>query len=182
MAGDRIHIVLPKETSRPDDATYMQFKLDVDEHDWPPADWEAMWTRREDYRTYRVLSIPAFVHKIAVNDLVWSKTGPDHDVHFDHKLDSGGHSTVRVFMRADATNELIEQVIAEIRASGCEIQRTSWDAIIAVDIPTEEAFARLYEDCLIPRSDAGDLSVESACMTFGSAPDAWPPPQDDRGE
>jgi hypothetical protein len=172
MTRDRIYIVEPNPDARPEGAVYMQFQLETaDDHSWPPAEWESLWVRPEPgHRIYRVLSVPAFVTAIAVNDLVLGKPGPQGNIGFDRKIASGGHSTIRIFVNNDADEQLvtnrIASIIDDVTAAGCALQRTGWDLIIAVDIPTLEAYEHVYDDCLIPRGDAGELSVESACMTF----------------
>nr|WP_264050765.1 DUF4265 domain-containing protein [Mycolicibacterium wolinskyi] len=79
-----------------------------------------------------------------------------------------GHSTVRIFIDHQVDDEVLTERIADIvvGAAGSTVRRTGWDLILAVDIPTLAAYEHVYDDCLIPRGEAGELSVESACMTF----------------
>ncbi|MGJ6127243.1 DUF4265 domain-containing protein [Mycolicibacterium sp. Y3] len=167
MSGERIFILEPNPSTRPEGSRYLQFKLDVDDRGWPPADWESVWAQPDEaFFTYRIASIPAFVVDIAVGDLVQGKLGPDDDLHFDHKIKSGGHSTIRVYMDHELPDSRIAAVRAGVTSAGCTYQLTSWDAILAVDIPSETAYERLYSDCLIPYGEAGDLTVEKGCWTF----------------
>ncbi|MDX1870587.1 DUF4265 domain-containing protein [Mycolicibacterium sp. 120266] len=167
MPDNRIFVLEPHPSTRPEGARYLQFELAIDDDGWPPADWEAVWAQPDEaFFTYRVVSIPAFVFDIAVGDLVQGKLGPDDDLQFDHKISSGGHSTIRVYMHHELPDSTIAEVRAGVTASGCTYQLTSWDAILAVDIPTEKAYERLYSDVLIPQADAGHLTVEKGCWTF----------------
>ncbi|NIH93177.1 DUF4265 domain-containing protein [Mycolicibacterium fluoranthenivorans] len=174
MAHERIDILteVAVAATPPHGALSMLFKVDTDDdHSWPPADWEALWVRPEsDGQAYRILSIPLLVFGIAVDDLVLGTSGPEGNVVFDRKVESGGHSTIRIFIDHQAEEDIlsfrIAAIIDEVEAAGCVVRRTGWDLIVAVDIPTLDAYEHVYDDCLIPRGEAGELTVESACMTF----------------
>lgn len=174
MPHDRIDILteVAGVTTPPQGALSMLFKVDTDDHhSWPPADWEALWVRPQSHgQGYRVLSIPLLVFGIAVDDIVLGTAVPEGNMIFDRKVESGGHSTIRIFIDHQDEEDVISRRIAaitdEVQAAGCVVRRTGWDLIVAVDIPTLDAYEHVYDDCLIPRGEAGELTVESACMTF----------------
>lgn len=135
----------------------MRFKVDTDDnHSWPPANSETLWVMPEPQaRTYRILSIPVLANGIAIDDTVFGEVEPNGDLTFDRKYISGGHSTIRIFIdhQADENTltERITAIVSEIEDAGCTVRRTRWDLILAVDIPTLDAYEHVYDDCLIPR-------------------------------
>jgi len=171
MTCERFDTLGPPPGTRPRGALPMRFEVDTDdEHSWPPANSETLWVLPElEARTYRVLSIPVLADGIAVNDTVLGEFANDN-LMFDGKITSGGHSTIRIFIdhqvEEGVLTERIAAIISEVEAAGCTVRRSGWDLIVAVDIPTLDAYEHVYDDCLIPRGEAGELAVESACMTF----------------
>jgi hypothetical protein len=50
------------------------FKLQRDQDDYPPADWEWLWAKRVNVNTYKLDNVPFFAKGVGLGDIIAAKT------------------------------------------------------------------------------------------------------------
>jgi len=100
--------------SRADDLVKVVVKLEKDEDDYPPADYEGLWARALGEGLFQVDNIPFFAKGIAYGDIVSAVTEP-RELRFREK-------------EVSTVGALLEKL-------GCAIERSHIPGLISVDVP-----------------------------------------------
>lgn len=106
------------------------FRLERDEDGYPPEDVESMWAVPVQ-GGYRLDNIPFFARGVSAEDVV-SASEEGGVLYYTGLVNEGGHSTVRVLIWNQEETEAVRE---ELRAMGCDSERTNIPGLIAVDIP-----------------------------------------------
>jgi hypothetical protein len=143
------------------------FKLEKDEDDYPPADWEWMWASRVGDSTFKIDNIPFFAKGVSCDDIVTAEQ-INRELVFKELYEASGHSTVRVVVyREDRNDEELGKVVSDIRQSlqalGCATELSHIPNLVAVDIPPSvkyESVARFLSE----KENDGFLEYEEAAL------------------
>lgn len=133
--------------------------LEKDEDDYPPADYENLWTLPVGDGLFRVGNIPFFARSIALGDIV--SAVPEHQLlRFKEVVQPSGHSTIRLIIYNEAE---VPSVIEHFKRLGCEIERSHISGLIALDVPPSVPLAKLKNEFELGRTqDRWDY--EEACL------------------
>jgi len=107
--------------------------------DFPPVDWEHLWTVPCGVGQYEVDNIPFFATGISSGDVISAHTLDDHLI-YDQVVRYGGHSTVRVVMSEVDQKEKVRKALARL---GCEIEGSHLPKLFAVDVPALVNYAEV---------------------------------------
>jgi Domain of unknown function (DUF4265) len=143
------------------------FKLDRDQDDYPPADWEWMWASRVGESTFKIDNSPFFAKGISAGDIVAAEQ-TNGGLVFRDLIQPSGHSTVRVVVfRGDRNEEQVRALIAELRESlkalGCSTELSHIPNLFSVDIPPEVHYSSVSA-FLSQKEAVGILEYEEACV------------------
>ncbi len=143
------------------------FKLDRDQDDYPPADWEWMWASRVSDSTFKIDNSPFFAKGVSAGDIVAAEQTSGGLV-FRDLVQPSGHSTVRVVaIRGDRNEGQVQALVAELRESlkalGCSTELSHLPNLFSVDIPPEVDY-RSVSAFLSQKESEGILEYEEACL------------------
>jgi hypothetical protein len=114
--------------------------LEQEEEDYPPVDYEELWTTPLGEGLYRIESIPFFARGIARLDIV-SAAEEEEALIFQEVEEQSGHSTIRlVIYNADAVPAITER----FERLGC-LSETTFTKLVALDVPPDLALEELRE-------------------------------------
>jgi hypothetical protein len=144
---------------RIEDRVKVVVKLEKDEDDYPPADYEGLWTRPLGEGLFQIDNIPFFARGIAWGDIV-SALRVEQELRFQEVVKPSGHSTLRLIIHDEKD---IPSVQAWLEQRGCSIERSHIPGLIAVDVPPTVPMATLK-----PFLDEGEArerwGYEEACL------------------
>lgn len=107
--------------------------------DFPPADWEHLWTVPCGVGQYEVDNIPFFATGISSGDVISAHTQDDQLI-YDQVVRYGGHSTIRVAMFEVDQKEKIRKALARL---GCETEGSHLPQLFAIDVPALVNYAEV---------------------------------------
>lgn len=110
----------------------IHFHLGIPGDDYPSDGIETLWARRENDELI-IDSIPHYVRGVSYNDAVMADS-VDGKLVFKDVIRSGGHSTVRVTLINPHDKE---RVLNSLHRLGCATEVSSYESLIAVDIPPD---------------------------------------------
>ncbi len=106
--------------------------LEQEDDDYPPVDYEELWTTPLGEGLYRIENIPFFARGIARGDIV-SAVEEDGSLMFGEVVEQSGHSTIRLIIYNEyAVPAIIERFLNQ----GCEAE-TTFAKLVALDVPPE---------------------------------------------
>jgi hypothetical protein len=145
--------------SRADDLVKVVVKLERDEDDYPPADYEGLWARPLGEGLFQVDNIPFFAKGIAYGDIVSAVTEP-RELRFREVVRPSGHGTLRLIIYDEKE---VSTVSALLQKMGCAVERSHIPGLISVDVPPAVSLAVLK-----PILDEGEAQerwgYEEACL------------------
>ncbi|NMO14677.1 DUF4265 domain-containing protein [Pyxidicoccus fallax] len=135
------------------------FKLEKDEDDYPPADYEGLWARPLGAGLFQLDNVPFFARGVAYGDVV-SASSVEQELRFQEVVRPSGHSTLRLIVHDE---EDVPAVKALLEKLGCSIERSHIPGLISVDVPPQVSMAALK-----PVLDEGEAQerwgYEEACL------------------
>jgi hypothetical protein len=117
-------------------------KLERDEEEYPPVDWEELWAACLGEDKYRIDNIPFYAVGISSGDLVLA-VPRDNKLVVTEVVGTNGHSTVRVMIH---DKSLTAKIRDELKNAGCATELSNVPGFFSVDVPPEvdyPAIARL---------------------------------------
>lgn len=124
-----------------DELTKVVFSLE--ESDWHSHATESMWARSEGADRFRLENVPFYVYRVSYGDVVTTVT--EEGQRFFHGVsERSGHSTYRIFLTEEASEEGFDEYWSTLRSVGCTYERGT-DYLIAVDVPPEADIYEAYE-------------------------------------
>ncbi|MCY1079685.1 DUF4265 domain-containing protein [Archangium lansingense] len=134
------------------------FKLEKEEEDYPPVDYERLWARPLAEGLFEIDNIPFFVRGISVGDVVAAQQGQG-EVVFSELVRASGSSTLRVIV-FDATH--VEDVRSRLQALGCSTE-LNVSKMLGVDVPAKTDL-QAVRAWLMEKQSLGSLEFEDACI------------------
>lgn len=146
-------------TPHAEDRVKVVFKLEKDEDDYPPADYEGLWARPLGEGLFQIDNVPFFARGIAWGDIV-SALKLEKELRFLEVVNPSGHSTLRLIIHDEKD---IPSVKAMLEKLGCAVERSHIPGLISVDVPPTVPMATLK-----PFLDEGEAQerwgYEEACL------------------
>lgn len=147
-----------------DNLTKIVVRLEKDEDDYPPADYENLWVTVAGGGLYRVGNIPFFATGIALGDIVEAEP-EDGLLRFRKVVHPSGHSTIRVIVYDKGE---VAEVRELFKSMGCSIEQSHIPGLIALNVPPSISLARVQQT--LAEGEAQERwGYEEACL-------AEPPP------
>ena len=112
--------------------TRIFFKLEPDEHGWPPVGAESMWAVKVGENEYKIDNIPFYVRGISVGDIVSTKE-EDKVLYYNKLLKDSGNCTIRVFIQNENVKETEGFLRTFLKEKGAEIEGLN-EGFFAIDI------------------------------------------------
>lgn len=107
------------------------FKLEKDEDDYPPNEWESLWATEIGSGHYVIDNIPFFVRDVSCGDTV-SVIENNGELFFDDVVEESLNSVLRVIAYdPDHISELRERLLS----LKCESELSHIPNLIAVEVP-----------------------------------------------
>lgn len=132
--------------------------LEQDDEDYPPVDYEELWTTPLGEGLYRIENIPFFARGIARGDIV-SAAEEDEDLIFHEVAEQSGHSTIRLIVYNEyAVPAIVERFLDQ----GCDAE-TTFNKLVALDVPPEVSMETLKEKLDLGYTQ-GQWDYEEACI------------------
>ncbi|MDC0711105.1 DUF4265 domain-containing protein [Stigmatella sp. ncwal1] len=142
--GDRVKIVVA---------------LERDEDDYPPVEYENLWSTPVGKGLFRVDNIPFFAHSIALGDLV-AATPEGGALRFKEVVQASGHSTLRLIVYDEAE---VPKILEHFRQKGCLSERSHIPGLIALDVPPAVSLAGLQRELELGQAQER-WDYEEACI------------------
>jgi hypothetical protein len=146
-------------TPKADDRVKVVVKLEKDEDDYPPADYEGLWARPLGEGLFQIDNVPFFARSIANGDVV-SASHMEQQLRFLEVVKPSGHSTLRLIIHDEDDVPAVKALLEEL---GCSIERSHIPGLISVDVPPTVSMATLK-----PVLDEGEAQerwgYEEACL------------------
>lgn len=134
-------------------------RLEKDEDDYPPADYENLWAVPVSEGLFRIDNIPFFARSIALGDVVSAVTEQGL-LHFKEVVRPSGHSTLRIIVYDESG---VPAVLEHFIRLGCSGEGSHIPGLIALDVPPSVPM-----DVLRRELDAGQAQqrwdYEEACL------------------
>ncbi len=145
--------------SRSDDFVKVIVKLERDEDDYPPVDYEGLWARPLGEGLFQIDNVPFFATGIAFGDVV-SAVSEQQELRFREVVRPSGHSTLRLIVYDEKEVSSVQALLEKL---GCVIERSHIPGLISVDVPPTVSLAVLR-----PLLDEGEATerwgYEEACL------------------
>jgi hypothetical protein len=159
--------ILKRQKSLMEKMVKVGFRLERDQDNYPPADWEWLWASRVSDSTFKIDNIPFFAKLISYGDVVEVKQ-TNTGLIFNTLVQPSGHSTVRVIVhRRGRSDEQLQVVVEDVRvamrAMGCSVEKSHIPGLIAVDVPPEVNYQSVAA-FLSKKESEGLLGYEEACL------------------
>ncbi|MFY0572660.1 DUF4265 domain-containing protein [Archangium lansingense] len=146
-------------SSRGDERVKVVVKLEKDEDDYPPMDYEGLWALPVGEGLFQIDNVPFFAMGIAYGDIV-SATAEQHELRFREVVRPSGHSTLRLIIYDEKDIPSVRALLEEL---GCSIERSHIQGLISVDVPPTVSLAVLRKTL-----DEGEAQerwgYEEACL------------------
>ncbi len=134
-------------------------KLEKDEDDYPPTDYEGLWALPVEDGLFQINNIPFFAKGIACGDIV-SAVPEQRELRFQKVVRPSGHSTLRLIVHDEKDLLSVREFL---EGSGCAIERSHIPGLISVDVPPTVSL-----DVLRKTLDEGETQerwgYEEACL------------------
>ncbi|HEX5751251.1 MAG TPA: DUF4265 domain-containing protein [Archangium sp.] len=126
-------------SSSADGRVKIVFKLEKDEDDYPPLDYEGLWALPVGEGLFQIDNVPFFARGIAHGDIV-SAAPEQRELRFREVVRPSGHSTLRLIIYDEKD---IPSVRALLQEMGCSIEQSHIPGLISVDVPPTVSLAVL---------------------------------------
>ena len=111
--------------------------------DWHNHAYESMWALPLDHHRYQIQNVPFHAYGVSYDDVVIAKPNKDGELIVQGVPGRGGHSTYRVILNPDTTDQEFEGAWSKLAAIGSTYERAT-DQLIAIDIPPETDIYAAY--------------------------------------
>lgn len=132
--------------------------LEPDKENYPPVDYEELWTTPLGEGLYRIENIPFFARGLARGDIV-SAVEEDEDLIFQEVAEASGHSTVRLIIYNE---HAVPAIVERFLNQGCDAE-TTFNKLVALDVPPEVSLEDLKQRLDIGYAQ-GQWDYEEACI------------------
>jgi hypothetical protein len=142
-----------------DEMVKVVFKLEKDEDDYPPADYESVWALPVGEGLFQIDNIPFFATEIAIGDVV-SAIHDGGELRFQKVVQPSGHSTLRLIIYDKSEVPTVRRLLEE---RGCTSEGSHIPGLISVDVPPSVSLAELR--AMLDEGEAQERwGYEEACL------------------
>ena len=146
-------------TSRKEDMVKVVVKLEKDEEDYPPVDYESLWALPVGEGLFQIDDVPFFARGIAYGDIA-SATVEQQELRFREVVRPSGHSTLRLIIYDEKDTPSVKELLNNM---GCSIEQSHIPGLISVDVPPSVSLVELRKNL-----DEGEAQerwgYEEACL------------------
>ncbi|HEY1214981.1 MAG TPA: DUF4265 domain-containing protein [Bryobacteraceae bacterium] len=107
------------------------FRLEQDEHGYPPDNWESLWAKEIELGLYSIDNIPIFVKGISSEDVVEAEEN-EGELRYKRLVRPSANSVFRLYLSDIAD---VPAVRESFRKLGCESEQSHIPKLVAVEIP-----------------------------------------------
>ena len=145
--------------SRSDGFVKVVVKLEKDEDDYPPVDYEGLWARPLGEGLFQIDNVPFFATGIAYGDIV-SAMPEQQELRFQEVVRPSGHSTLRLIIYDEKEVPSVKALLEQL---GCAIEQSHIPGLISVDVPPAVSLAMVRQ--LLDEGEAQERwGYEEACL------------------
>ncbi len=141
-----------------DDYVKVLFKLEKEDEDYPPVDYERLWARPLGNSLFELDNIPFFVRGISVGDVVAAHPR-EGEVVFSKLVRASGSSTLRIIIFEESH---VEEVRRQLQKLGCTTE-LNVSKMLGVDVPAQVDL-QAVRTWLMEQQSSGTLEFEDACI------------------
>ena len=135
------------------------FRLQKDEDDYPPHEWESLWAIKLTSGQFQIDNIPFFVRGISLEDIIVAEyKDEEKEWHFQHIAQRSQNSVMRIIV-FDPTEVLA--VREELESLGCTTE--SMKRLLDINIPASVSIGDI-DNFLQPGKVQGRLECEDASI------------------
>ena len=117
--------------------------FELEKSDWHDHATETMWAAIVADKVYALRNVPFYVRGISFGDLVVVETKGRRRL-FRRVYERGGHSTYRIFLVNENSQQEFESAWQPLEALECTYERAR-DYLVAVDVPPATDIYEAYE-------------------------------------
>jgi hypothetical protein len=146
----------------------IMFRLERDDSDYPPADFEDLWAKETADGFYELDNIPFFAKPVRVGDVVSAVHGPGGELRFSGVVRPSAHATLRVIVFRDSVDQRplpirVDALRTALKEMGCSTELSHVPGLVAVDVPPE-ASLNAVTSRLAEGESAGSWEYEEAAF------------------
>jgi hypothetical protein len=139
----------------------VQFRLQTDDDDYPPASAESVWaTPTVGGDEFVIDSIPFFTRDATVGDRIQASIDSDGILWFDSVVERAGHSLLRVVFFDLSVGD---SVAATLRQLGCSFEWFCRRNLLAVDVPAQASLDEVQR-YLTSAAERGVIDYQEALL------------------
>jgi uncharacterized protein DUF4265 len=115
-----------------------------------PSDWhdhatESVWAEHLGDNKYRVKNVPFYACGVSYDDVVIANPNQEGQLIVQGVGQRGGHSTYRVILNPETTDEKFKAAWEKLESLGCTYERAT-ERLIAIDVPPETDVYEAYSE------------------------------------
>ena len=136
--------------------------LEKDAEDYPPVDYEEIWSTPSGEGLFRIENIPFFARGLARGDIVSAVAEQDQDqqvLRIQEVVEVSGHSTIRLLIKHE---ESVPAIVEKFERQGCESEIT-FGNLVALDVPPSVSLEEILEKLEMGFAQA-EWEYEEACI------------------
>ena len=134
-------------------------KLEKNEDDYPPVDWEELWAVSLGDDKYRIDNVPFYALGISSGDSV-AAVSRDEKLVVTEVVGTEGHSTLRVVVHDKSMTEILR---AELKSAGCATELSNVPGFFSVDVPPQVDYS-VISKLLSDYEDQKKLGYEESAL------------------
>ncbi|HEX8699117.1 MAG TPA: DUF4265 domain-containing protein [Myxococcaceae bacterium] len=132
--------------------------LEKEADDYPPVDYEELWSTPSGEGLFRIENIPFFARGLSRGDIV-SAVADEEGLRVQEVVHISGHSTIRLLIKRE---EAVPTVIEKFERQGCDSE-TTFGKLVALDVPPTVPLEDLLEKLEMGFAQS-EWEYEEACI------------------
>lgn len=135
------------------------FKLETDEHGYPPDDYESLWAKVITDKSYQIDNIPFFVKGLSEGDLIEVEECEDEFI-FSEVINKSKITTLRVICFDESDIQSVREKLSDF---GCDTEFMEDYGLVAVSVPSDVDYEPISKYLLECEND-GSLEYEESAL------------------
>jgi Domain of unknown function (DUF4265) len=114
------------------------FPLKRDSDGYPDASAERLWAKKIAPNQFQIQNIPFYIKGVSLKDIVEARNVSEDVYEFVKILKYSGHSTFRIFISGDVTDndKVLQATVQRLNSMGCKTEGLNKDSTLtAIDVP-----------------------------------------------
>jgi hypothetical protein len=132
--------------------------LEKEEPDYPPFDYEELWSTPAGEGLFRIENVPFFARGIARGDIV-SAVAEGEVLRFQEVFEASGHSTIRLIVN---DSKAVPGILERFEGQGCSGEVT-FGKLVALDVPPTVSLEAIREKLDLGYAQS-QWDYEEACI------------------